>query len=795
MKKYLIIHGHFYQPPRENPWTEEVGKEQSAFPYHNWNKRIVEECYSPNLDAIVLDEEKNLLDVVNNFQKINFNFGPTLLSWMEKNETETYSRILNSEKENAISQVYNHIIMPLSTRRDMRTEVLWGIKDFKYRFGKKPKGMWLPETAVSSETLEVLAECGIEFTILAPHQIRIIRKIKGEYTKKDIEKTSEIYLVRLNNGKSIKIVSYDNSISHKISFEGLLHSGDSFYKDIDNIFNKTKNNVLVIATDGEIYGHHHRFGEMALAYVLNSIVARTDIEIITLNEYLSMKEPEYEAEIVENTSWSCIHGIDRWRNDCGCSTGGKPEWNQKWRKPLREATDWLKCILDEIFENEGRKYIHDVWKARDDYVDILIQRSEKTISDFIDNNSIIKDDTNTVKILKLMEMQRNGLFMLTSCGWFFSDISGLESVQILKYAGRAIELAQDFIDRNLEDEFLGMLEFAKSNKNEEENGAVIYKKYVKPLTLNHKKAICHYGAFQLIDNPRNDLFSFTITELDKNESSMGDMSMISSHSIVKSLITKEQKEFAMVALRIAGIDFRFSIKEYDTFFEDIKEEISKRFTEPNLTEVTRLLDHNFGDEYFTLEALLPDVKEEILKLLSEDIIERFKDAYNTVYEENKGVMEYISKIGGNLPDGFLIAARYSLNSKLRDVSLMLDEDENSINEIVFVKNEAHKLNIQLDEKKILKRLSKYFTKLIINFIKNPQAEYLKSIISKYNNLECNGIGFDSREAQIHFYKSIKNQGKRNDIIKIVGDDLFLSLLRMLHINNKTIKFSSMQKST
>lgn len=783
MKKYLIIHGHFYQPPRENPWTEEVGRQPSAEPYHNWNERITAECYNSNLDAMVLDNTRNVLDVINNFQSISFNFGPTILSWMKKNATETYTRVLNSNKNNAIAQVYNHIIMPLATRRDMKTEVLWGIKDFEYRYGRKPKGMWLPETAVSNDTLEVLAESGIAFTILAPYQISRIRKTNGTKWEdiEDTNKASGLYLIRLKNGKSIKIITYDAPISRKVSFEGLLHSGDELLQEIIRRYDETGKNILVIATDGETYGHHHRFGEMALAYVIHQIGLQNDIEIINMEQYLTMNEPEYEAELKENTSWSCIHGIERWRGDCGCSTGGKPEWNQKWRKPLREALNRLKKQIDEIFEKEGKKYLQDVWKARDEYIDVILTRGEEGINNFIDRNGI--ESEKKVDFLKLMEMERNGLLMFTSCGWFFSDVSGIETVQILKYAAKAIELARNFTNINIEEGFLEKLEAAKSNKREEENGAVIYKRYVKPLSLNHKKILCHYGIFKILNKPHNKLFSFNIDEIDKKESTLGDTSLFMSHSIVTSSITEEEKDLAMVALSLGGIDFRISIKEYGTYFDKLKDEIIKRFEEPNMTEVTRLLDKNFGENYYTLKALLPDVKEDVLQILSEDVIQRFENTYDDVYEENKGMMEYIKKIGGNLPDGFLIAARYDLNTKLKEASLLLDE-EDGLNKIVTIKKEAKKWHIQLDEKSVLRRLSRYFNKIIIEFIEMPQEAYLNSIINKFNILSSNKISFDTRDAQITFYKALKNEEKRNKIIGKIEKEKLTSFLNILHINEK-----------
>ena len=353
MSYYVCIHGHFYQPPRENPWLEEVELQEGAHPYHDWNEKITAECYAPNTASRILNSERKIIEIVNNYSKISFDFGPTLLLWLERHAPEVYQVIIETDKEcqkkysghgPAIAQVYNHMIMPLANSRDKRTQVVWGIRDFEHRFGRKPEGMWLPETAVDLETLDIMAEYGIKFTILAPHQASRIRKI-GE------EKWNNVlggninpkmpYLCRLPSGRSISIFFYDQSVSLDVAFGDLLKNGENFALKIVRSFSQAQRQpqIVHIATDGETYGHHLKFGDMALSYCLHYIESRNLAQITIYGEYLEKNPPTYEVEIIENTSWSCFHGIERWRSDCGCRMGAEPEFKQEWRTHLREAMD------------------------------------------------------------------------------------------------------------------------------------------------------------------------------------------------------------------------------------------------------------------------------------------------------------------------------------------------------------------------------------------------------------------------------------------------------------------------
>jgi len=474
MKKddvYLSIHGHFYQPPRENPWLEAIEVQDSAVPYHDWNERINAECYAPNSSSRIVDGRNRIIDIVNNYEYMSFNFGPTLLSWMEHYAPLTYEKIMKADIEsvqshnghgNALAQVYNHIIMPLANEHDKQTQVIWGIKDFEYRFGRKPEGMWLAETAADDDTLRVLAENGIKFTILSPYQACEFKEIKSDKWEDvswgNIDPARPYrYYIKSAKGKYIDIFFYDGSISKSVAFDNLLLDGDRFAKRLTEGVSDSRNfpQLVHIATDGESYGHHTKFGDMALSYVLKVKAKDLGFKITNYAEFLEKFPPKYEVKIKEPSSWSCSHGVGRWCEDCGCSTGGKPGWNQKWRKPLREALNYLRDELSVIFETYGKKYFSkNPWDVRNNYISVILNRKESNILKFQKDNFKPKlSDEERVRAMELLEIQRQTQLMFTSCGWFFTEISGIETVQIMKYAARAIQLARKFSDKDLEDKF------------------------------------------------------------------------------------------------------------------------------------------------------------------------------------------------------------------------------------------------------------------------------------------------------------------------------------------------------
>ncbi len=512
MERYICIHGHFYQPPRENAWSGSIERQDSAYPYHDWTERVAAECYLPNAFTPLLDREGFIDRIVNNYAVMSFDFGPGLLDWLEKNDPDVYRAIIEADKESrqrfsghggALALVYNHVIMPLANHRDRYTQVRWGIRDFEHRFGRQPEGMWLPETAVDLETLDIMAELGIIFTILAPHQAGRVRKI-GVPGWQDVGggkiDTTRAYLVKLPSGRSLSVFFYNGAIAGEVSFTDILKSGDALVKKLTGAFNDSNNPQLVhIATDGENYGHHHRRGDMALAYSLDTIEKNNLAKVTNYGAFLEKHPPEFEVQIVEKSSWSCTHGVDRWWSDCGDKTGAgnHPDWNQKWRTPLRNALDLMRDDLAAKYEAKARPLLKDPWAARDGYIGVVLDRSTGSIDRFLEKHAVRPlggDEKDTA--LKLLEMQRFAMLMYTSDGWFFDELSRPEPLQVMQYAGRAAQLAKELFGDGTEAELLEMLALAKSNLPTQGDGRRIYENMVRP-AMDRAKASVSYDEQRL----------------------------------------------------------------------------------------------------------------------------------------------------------------------------------------------------------------------------------------------------------------------------------------------------------
>lgn len=480
MKRYICVHGHFYQPPREDPWTETVPAEPSSAPFHDWNQKITAECYRPNTEARILNREGNLEKPFNNFSHMSFDLGPTLLSWLKKQEPALYEKIIASDKEsrelfsghgNAMAQAYNHMILPLANFHDKETQLIWGLKDFAYRFGRPSEGLWLPETAVDLESLELMAHLGIRFTLLAPQQARRFRLIgETQWTETTVTPIDPLVPYRLNlpHHRSITLFFFHGPLSRGLAFEKLLRDGEVLKKSFLSAIPPplTWPRLLSVVTDGETFGHHHRFGEMALAYFLNEISKENDAALTNFGEYLDRYPAQHEVEILENTSWSCSHGIERWRSDCGCHLENRPGRDQAWRKPLREALDWLRDTVIPLFENETGTLLKDPWAARNDFISLWLDpelEPENRHNYFKKHASRRLKPHEEESIIELMELQRHLMFMYTSCGWFFDNPGGLETTLVLKHAVKALEMAGPLFGKRLDNEFFRRLNKMKSN--------------------------------------------------------------------------------------------------------------------------------------------------------------------------------------------------------------------------------------------------------------------------------------------------------------------------------------------
>ncbi len=503
MGRYVCIHGHFYQPPRENPWLGEIEQQPSAAPWHDWNERIAEECYAPNAAALIEGvgsaEEPVTL---NNYSRISFDTGPTLLSWLERSRPDILQAIIEADRIGmerfsghgpALAQSYNHLIHPLASSRDVMTQIVWGIRDFRHRFGREPEGLWLPETAVDTGSLESMAAQGIRFTILAPHQAEAVRPIgSNEWTllgEKALVDTTIPYLVRLPSGREMAVFFYDDELGKAVSFGGLLNDREAFADRLlgerghghDHDPDSSRPQLIHLATDGETFGHHVKGGEKTLAWTLDRIERDANTELTIYGEFLDRFPPTHEVRIAENTSWSCPHGVERWRSDCGCAGGRFPEGDQAWRATVREALDWLRDSVAELFEREAGRYLADPWRARDAYIEVILDSSEETVTRFLDEQSLSGVTPEEArKVLPFLELQRHAMLMYTSCGWFFDDPGDIETVQILQYAGRVIQIARTQTGIDLEEGFLSILKDAVSNEPERGNGADIYERHVRP---------------------------------------------------------------------------------------------------------------------------------------------------------------------------------------------------------------------------------------------------------------------------------------------------------------------------
>lgn len=487
---HVCIHGHFYQPPRENPFTGEVEPQPSAAPWRDWNEKINGECYTPNTAAPILDADGQIIKTVNTYEGISFDFGPTLLSWLEAKAPLTYRSIIESDRRSAerfgghrsaMAQGYNHTILPLSNTRDKLTQVRWGIADFEARFGRFPAGLWLPETAVDTETLGILAAEGIKFTVLSPFQAAAVRDPGGDWvdTGFGTVDTRVPYRVDLPDGREIAVFFYNGHLSQEIAFNGLLEDGRILARRLIESLGESHGEVLLahVATDGETYGHHHRHGEMALAAALEEIDRHPEVTLTNYEQFLQISPPTRQARVVESSSWSCMHGVARWRSDCGCSTGQHPDWHQSWRGPLRDALDWLRDQMTQPFETLGSKLFHDPWAARDAYISVILGGPVEDLLDRHARGALDENDRRTA--VGLLEIQHHSLLMYTSCGWFFDDISGLEAIFVLRHAGRVLDLARQVIGSDLESEFLRRIELAPSNIDGK-NGRDVFDSEVRP---------------------------------------------------------------------------------------------------------------------------------------------------------------------------------------------------------------------------------------------------------------------------------------------------------------------------
>lgn len=784
---YLTIHGHFYQPPRENPWTEEIETQDSAAPFHDWNERINGECYRPNSISRVLDSQGRIKDIVNNFEYLSFNIGPTLMHWLEHHDPHTYQRILDADKKsmehnnghgNAIAQVYNHIIMPLANEQDKITQIKWGIADFRRRFDRKPEGIWLAETAINMPTVNHLIDQGIKYTILAPTQAYKVREFGGEWSDVsgnsiDPRKPYRIFYRdkkgKTNKKKYLDIFFYDGPISSSVAFEHLLRDASSFAHKLAGAINHDKSNpqLVNIGTDGESYGHHEAFGDMCLAYFFDKEAKKHGFTVTNYANYLEMYPPTDEVELKnyegEGTAWSCAHGVGRWYKDCGCNTGAQEGWNQKWREPFRNALDELRGYMINIFENETKDILKDCWAARNDFINIIFDRSDKNLDKFFKKHQIrVLDQEERVRTLKLLEGQRNALLMYTSCAWFFAEISGIETVQNIKYASRAIQLYKLFSDINLEKQFISKLGEAISNISHSHNGDMIYYNWIKPHIINPKKVVNQLGINHLIlqKAPKEEvcLHDTEILSIEHYPEYFVDdtpHNLLFMHVKTTDQFTKESKEFYTYSVQLNFNDFRSYVREIysanDVMYltETIRNIMHKRNSATSY-EIKALFD----GKYLTLNDIYIEESQELISNLIDSRTKEINDFFISIFNRNIDIIGSAKTLGIKLPPQLTITSKLAIErmiiSKLKEKCNIFDLS--CYEEVFNIHHMAKNLGIKYNIESVIKILSETLSHQMISIKKEYDYKHILNIMVLFEIAENLNIKLDIRTAENIMYE-------------------------------------------
>ncbi|MFO8032515.1 MAG: DUF3536 domain-containing protein [Desulfohalobiaceae bacterium] len=799
--RYLCIHGHFYQPPRENPWLEEVELQESAAPFHDWNQRITAECYAPNTASRILDQDKRILFIVNNYSQISFNFGPTLLSWLQKHQPETYSGILEADKQSqkrfsghgsALAQVFNHMIMPLASRRDKQTQVLWGIQDFQHRFERFPEGMWLPETAVDTQSLEVLAENGILFTILAQHQAARIRPLQGgewiDVQGAGIDPTRP-YLCRLPSGREISLFFYDGPISQDIAFGGLLNSGENLAGRLNSGFSQERDwpQLVHVATDGETYGHHHRMGDMALAFGLFYIEAQDLAKLTIYGEYLERHPPEWEVQILENSSWSCAHGVERWRRDCGCHSGLQPKWQQKWRDPLRQGMDFLRDRLGPCFEEQGSKYLHDPWQTRDEYIQVLLDRSLENVQDFLDKHSrrSLKPEEKSL-VLILLEMQRHCLLMYTSCGWFFDEISGLEAVQVMRYAARAIQLAAELQSDSLQQEYLEILEQAPSNRYA--HGRKVFQRFVQPAEVDFPFLGGHFALFSLFAEDPEDiqLYCYTAQNQSYQRLQAGSFRLALGRSTLTSRITWQEREICFAAAYLGGHNANCGLRQHmeEQEFQAMQQEVKEVFHLGDLPNLIRCMDKHFGTHSYTLWHLFKDEQQKVVQEILHSSLEEIHYGFRQVLEQNHALLNFLTRIQAPLPRTLRVTAETVINSELVQ---LLDQKTANLDHIQDLIQKARDWEIDLESTAIGFKAGWYIDSQMQKLASSPEnLDLLEHILLLLRILEPLQLDLNLWKSQNIMFDLARRLHTRKTMEARDGDEQATSWLELMRSLGKLL---------
>jgi alpha-amylase/alpha-mannosidase (GH57 family) len=765
---FVTVHGHFYQPPRENPYLDAIERQPSAAPFHDWNERIHYECYRPNAFARVLNEHGEVVGIVNNYEYFSFNIGPTLMSWIERHDVEVYQRILEADRKsctrlnghgNAIAQAYNHMILPLANAQDKRTQIRWGKEDFKSHFGRDPEGMWLAETAVDYATVEALIAEGIRFIILAPSQAQRCRPMgESDWIEVGGSQIDPTRPYRCWVGDQfLDMFFYDGPISRDMGFDDALSSSQNLAGRLGQAVRGDHRpaQLIAVATDGETFGHHKGGTEKCLAYAFAHEFPNRGWTVTNFAHYLSLNPPTWEVVLKPVTAWSCAHGVDRWQEDCGCGGGGL--WNQQWRRPLRDALDWLRDQLIKVYEEVGKKLFTDPWLARDEYIHVVRDRSfaAKFLSQHQSHRLSLSE---RLDALRLLEMQRHAMLMYTSCGWFFEELSRPEGTQILRYAARALELAGDVAGVQLEKGFIKRLTLAPSNVELFKTGAEVYRQLVIPAQISFRQVAAHYAISSLFTpyNREERVYCYTAHRLDYQIQRMGSLTLAIGQLQLTSEITRETENLAIAVLHLGGWDFHCCIQPFSgrRSYAQLKEQLIESLKSASAAKTILAMNQHFGDQSFSLQDLFAEERHRIMRLLSQETLTRLDQLYTQVYRENFGVLMAFHRDELPVPQELQVAAEIALGHRLLVALRSLEQDPEAfdLSSLEAIATEAQHLHCQLDQPEARQILERFIERSLWTVLyEEPTEQQIQQLEFLVEFSQRIGLGVSlARSQELYF---------------------------------------------
>ncbi|HEX8128199.1 MAG TPA: DUF3536 domain-containing protein [Pyrinomonadaceae bacterium] len=785
----LVIHGHFYQPPRENPWTDHIEHQPSAHPFPNWNERITSECYRPNAFARIVDNYGRVERIVNNYSLINFNFGPTLLAWLERRHPTTYARIIEADRMsrgargghgNAIAQGYHHSILPLCNERDRLTEIRWGLADFRHRFAREPESLWLPETACDDATLGALIDEGLKYVILSPFQAERVRPLGSETWLSVIDGQLDTtvpyrYLHRDGSGRSLAIFFYDGGLAKAIAFDGALASSHTLLERFERRAHEGASSsnsgeggrIVHVATDGESYGHHFKFGDRCLAYGLEVEAAARGLRVMNYGEFLAENEPQWEVEIKagaegEGTAWSCAHGVGRWTRDCSCHASAPEGWNQKWRAPLRDALNYVRDEAARAYAEQGGELFRDPWRARDDYVELLVG-AKRDRAEFLTRQAGGRlSEADERRALTLLELQRSSLLMFTSCGWFFNDISGIETVQVLKYAARAMDFMEELCLPSPRAAFLERLAEAQSNLLKHGNGADIFRELVERVRIAPPRIAASLAISSLVDKSEQDgeIAGHAFTLTDFRQEQHGRLALATGRIVLKTFATGKRLDFAVAAMHVGDVDFYCVLKEYpgDEVFQAATDDLWSQFRTGSVPTLLRLMQEKFGPSEFGLEHLLPEGRQRIYEIMFGRMVGRFSEQYEYLYEENRRNIEMLQQAGFHLPEELRAAAEFTITRRLEREMQKFEQqnDRAAFREALKIAGEVARPGYRLDRTSMRGKFEKLIVATVRAAVGDPDPETYEAALALIDLAGQLNLHANLERAQEIVYEAVRD---------------------------------------